>query len=408
MKTKYAKLCLFVIILFFYTGCSNLFKDIFNIEYMYTLNFLPNGGSGSMQSVTIRENERLPTCAYSRVGYMFVGWSTEPSGNVKYDDSTSLIIEDLEYELTEDGKEITLYAQWQRSDTSFSISDNVISVNTDGVVSEIITITLSNNTFEPISANFDITNLVTLSDDAFLIEGYTIKTVYAINSKAATMVIKIEGTAISSALSGRFKITIGKDLLSSSTKAITSENSIRYEITTITNLLPYIFDFTEIGIYETDTKVTYTAPTVFREGGVVGLYSASDGIRIRGSTNYINYNGTNLNFTTANIGEILVEDPDRYCFVSCSELAASGDVTVSFDVVVRTSPNATANTGVIVLESDGTVLAVEKDLRLLDGVDTRTISATVDKTSFVRLLFSRGGAGAGGIDIVGISVSAAD
>ena len=80
----------------------------------YTIHYDGNGSEvGTMSS---QENCKygtaytLPECSYSKTGYVFAGWSTEPIGNgMSYPDKAE--VKNL---ANEDGAKITLYAQWER------------------------------------------------------------------------------------------------------------------------------------------------------------------------------------------------------------------------------------------------------------------------------------------------------
>lgn len=73
----------------------------------YSLSFDPNGGSGSMGSMTVTEGQstRLPNNSFTREGYYFTGWNTRADGNgTSYSDGAYATF----YGNT------TLYAQWQK------------------------------------------------------------------------------------------------------------------------------------------------------------------------------------------------------------------------------------------------------------------------------------------------------
>ena len=70
-----------------------------------TVSFSANGGSGTMQSVTVPRGTVLPLAknAFSKEGNMFVSWNTSAEGNgTAYTDETGIIV----------SRDITLYAQW--------------------------------------------------------------------------------------------------------------------------------------------------------------------------------------------------------------------------------------------------------------------------------------------------------
>ncbi len=87
-----------------------------------TYNIIYNGNgstSGSMTNSThtYDEPKNLTTNAYSRVGYLFTGWSTAPSGAVAYQNGAS--VKNLS---STNGASITIYASW--SPITYSIKYN--------------------------------------------------------------------------------------------------------------------------------------------------------------------------------------------------------------------------------------------------------------------------------------------
>ena len=80
----------------------------------YTVHFDANGGSGTMndQAFTYGEAKALTANTFTREGYVFLGWSTTPSGNVVYTDGQSV----SNLTIT-NGATVTLYAQWTNSYT---------------------------------------------------------------------------------------------------------------------------------------------------------------------------------------------------------------------------------------------------------------------------------------------------
>ena len=79
--------------------------------YTGTIKFDGNGGSGSMNEMTDVTHDTQATLtpnAFTRDGYTFAGWSLEPNGLVVKSDGDSAA-----GLITQDGQEVTLYAQWQ-------------------------------------------------------------------------------------------------------------------------------------------------------------------------------------------------------------------------------------------------------------------------------------------------------
>ena len=83
-----------------------LYKKVGNAATpTHTINFMPNGGNGTMNPQNVNEFEAtaLNPCAFTRQNYQFDGWNTEADGSGTYyeDEATVTLLEDL-----------TLYAQW--------------------------------------------------------------------------------------------------------------------------------------------------------------------------------------------------------------------------------------------------------------------------------------------------------
>lgn len=76
----------------------------------YSVSFNANGGVGSMddQSFLYDHAKALSKNSFTKTGYTFQGWSTEPSGAVAYEDAQTVL------NLTStDGGKVTLYAIWE-------------------------------------------------------------------------------------------------------------------------------------------------------------------------------------------------------------------------------------------------------------------------------------------------------
>ncbi len=75
----------------------------------YIVRFDANGGLGEMegQPMTVDESVALSGCGFSRPGYAFDGWATEPDGEAVYANAAEVV--NLTYE---QGAYVTLYAVW--------------------------------------------------------------------------------------------------------------------------------------------------------------------------------------------------------------------------------------------------------------------------------------------------------
>lgn len=161
------------------------------------------------------------------------------------------------------------------------------------------------------------------------------------------------------------------------------------------------------------------------------VYSSNGGLRLRNSTNAINYNGGVANaFDTTTEGEIVTANIDRYAGIDISKLSTSGNVKVTITGIAKpTSNNIQVDKPgqVLLLDQNKKVLAAITDLRTNSNSETYTnttvsIEKVIDasKVSKVTVVFSRGGmvcdksasdttaSNGGGIDINSIKVEKAD
>ena len=78
----------------------------------YTIVYNANGGSGSMSNSThtYDQSKTLTKNAFTKSGYIFIGWATSSTGNVAYVDEASVL------NLLTSGT-ITLYAVWVKEGT---------------------------------------------------------------------------------------------------------------------------------------------------------------------------------------------------------------------------------------------------------------------------------------------------
>ncbi len=76
----------------------------------FKVRFLANGGNGEMadQSFVVGKAAKLRKNAFSRSGYVFLGWSTKEDGSVKYTNSQAV------KDLAKSGKTRKLYAIWAK------------------------------------------------------------------------------------------------------------------------------------------------------------------------------------------------------------------------------------------------------------------------------------------------------
>jgi uncharacterized repeat protein (TIGR02543 family) len=86
----------------------------------YSIRFNANGGMGDMddQVIAVGETQNLNPCLFARVGYVFTGWATSPTGPVLYGDGTG--VKDL---ATSEGG-VDLYACWVANRYTVSFDAN--------------------------------------------------------------------------------------------------------------------------------------------------------------------------------------------------------------------------------------------------------------------------------------------
>ena len=92
----------------------------------YVLRYDANGGTGTMEGQTFPHGQAHPLekCAFSREGYRFVGWATESTGKVKYEDQESIKLDEEFPNLTNDNDVVTLYAVWEEQSVTIGYEPN--------------------------------------------------------------------------------------------------------------------------------------------------------------------------------------------------------------------------------------------------------------------------------------------
>lgn len=88
----------------YYRSSGLSVRPVLRVEF--TLSFVPNGGQGEMPAVVkpFKQAFTLPTCTFSRNGYEFIGWNTQPDGTgEKYEAGDTISL----------SANTTIYAQWK-------------------------------------------------------------------------------------------------------------------------------------------------------------------------------------------------------------------------------------------------------------------------------------------------------
>ena len=92
----------------------------------YTVMFNANGGTGNMSDMTFTydEEKNLTKNAFTRTGYTFDGWATDPKATEKvYEDGES--VSNL---LKENGGRVTLYAVWKANTYTIKYTDDGVNI----------------------------------------------------------------------------------------------------------------------------------------------------------------------------------------------------------------------------------------------------------------------------------------
>ena len=84
-------------------------SEVWTYYYYQYVTFNANGGKGSMKTQEIENSAALTANAFTRTGYSFAGWATEPDGDVVYANKEEIIV------TPENKGLVTLYAKWTPS-----------------------------------------------------------------------------------------------------------------------------------------------------------------------------------------------------------------------------------------------------------------------------------------------------
>lgn len=91
-----------------------------NTPTTHTVTYYANGGAGTMENQVASGWTTLRTNTFTREGYIFDSWNTEPDGS---GDRSFIPMVDYDYDFSED---ITLYAQWESSSGSSNPGTNEV------------------------------------------------------------------------------------------------------------------------------------------------------------------------------------------------------------------------------------------------------------------------------------------
>lgn len=106
----------------------------------YVLHYVANAtdAAGTMEDQTFPHGQAHPLekCAFSREGYRFVGWATESTDKVKYEDQESIKLDEKFPNLTNDNDVVTLYAVWEEQSVTIGYVSSDTELGTVTVESE--------------------------------------------------------------------------------------------------------------------------------------------------------------------------------------------------------------------------------------------------------------------------------
>jgi pectate lyase len=177
----------------------------------------------------------------------------------------------------------------------------------------------------------------------------------------------------------------------------------------------YDFDFSTLGTFDDGQTVaqSFSGENFFDTAVFCYANNTKSSLRFRGINkdnnilhNTINYNGENTTSTAGSVGSSISASANFYVGIDLSKLSpVSATVKVCFTIMTMGSTSAKSDNGIAYLvDSSGKALAVANNLLIKTGKDIRTLVAEVPKTEKIKLLYTRNGADAGGIDITSIQV----
>ena len=101
-------------------GMTKTIYAVYNPKYEYTVTFNPNGGVGSIDSITATSSvdTPLPSNTMTRTGYTFVGWSDNSNdSNAKWTSSINKSVDS-------DGLTVELFAIWKQQNSNSGKNNN--------------------------------------------------------------------------------------------------------------------------------------------------------------------------------------------------------------------------------------------------------------------------------------------
>ncbi len=164
----------------------------------YTISFDSNGGSGTMRDISVSYDEEVPLTAnaFTKTGYTFLGWGTDPD-SIEKEYSDGAVISNL---TSKNGNTVILYAVWSKNSSTgaaenpYETTITFTTTPTDGG-------TLSRESWLCISSSEELSNwdisLYYLGIDVQNCSLYTSKdlsSVYSSETKASSIYILTDST----------------------------------------------------------------------------------------------------------------------------------------------------------------------------------------------------------------------
>lgn len=198
---------LLIIFSLFVVGCDNGSSDPgtsnTTTSKSYTITFNSNGGTGTMQEVTISGTEPLPVCTFTRKDFAFSGWNTKADGSgTRYADKGYCTPKE----------DMTLYAQWDEPKASVTTTSGTTSYATLAAALAAApsgsTITLKANSTTPANG-LTITTSITLDLNGCIIEA-------APDQSESLLVVAEQGSLTIKDSRSKGKITLSKSIITNS------------------------------------------------------------------------------------------------------------------------------------------------------------------------------------------------
>ncbi len=217
----------------------------------YYVRFYANKGSGVMEDVLVPfdSDYTLPECTFTREDYVFAGWATYSSGQVRYADKAKLHREFDDWGDSEDGEIFSLYAVWK--ETVFAAAFKAIEAKLPAER----TVYAAGSLGLPASGTGWTAEYT--ADDAALMTGDKVTALPESGSKTVTVTATVTDTATGEAKSRTYSLTI------LSAEAAEAEQTLKKAAASLTG------SFTPV--YGTDTNAAEYLTGILAKKGYTDL-----------------------------------------------------------------------------------------------------------------------------------------